>query len=243
MMFRLQDSQGQRVEHATAMYLLNRELARAADFADLLAIVIREVGKAAQADVALSMPDETQEGTLIPYFAGTWPLGEKEQRIASWVFRRGRSAGRGTEMLPFAEGVHLPLIAGERTVGVLSLRARVSAAIAGSQQDLLEGFVRQIALAIDRQRLRDAEQRAKMLEQSERLSKTLINSLSHEIRTPIAVISSAASTLNAARDPSLTTVPWAMVDEIQAATQRLKPIGEQSPQHDEAGVRACQTEA
>ena len=168
----LRDPERRRVQHATAMCLLTRELAQVSDFADLLAIVIREVGKAAQADVALSMPHETQGGTLVPYFASTWPLGEKEQRVASWVFRRGRSAGRGTDMLPFAEGVHLPLIAGERTVGVLSLRARASAAIIDSQQDLMEGFVRQIALAIDRQSLRDAEQRAKMVEQPERAAPT-----------------------------------------------------------------------
>jgi two-component system sensor histidine kinase KdpD len=77
---------------------------------------------------------------------------------------------------------------------------------------------------MDRQRQRDAERRARIVDQSERLSKALINSISHEIRTPLAVISSAASTLNAARDPSLTTVPWAMVDEIQQATDRLNRL-------------------
>ena len=86
---------------------------------------------------------------------------------------------------------------------------------------MLRGFLRQIALIIDGQRLRAAEQRTKMLEESERLSKTLLDSISHEIRIPISVISSATAILNAARDPSLKMVPWAMVDEIQEATRRL----------------------
>jgi two-component system, OmpR family, sensor histidine kinase KdpD len=68
---------------------------------------------------------------------------------------------------------------------------------------------------------RQAEQRAKIAEASERLSKTLLDSISHEIRTPIAVITSAASALDAARDPSLTRIPWAMIDEIQEGTRRL----------------------
>jgi len=76
-------------------------------------------------------------------------------------------------------------------------------------------------LLIDGQRLRAAEQRAKMLEESERLSKTLLDSISHEIRIPISAISGATATLNAARDLSLKKVPWAMVDEIQEATRRL----------------------
>jgi len=63
-----------------------------------------------------------------------------------------------------------------------------------------------------------------MAEESERLSKTLLDSISHEIRTPIAVITTAAGTLNAARDPSLTQVPWAMIDEIQEATRRLNRL-------------------
>jgi K+-sensing histidine kinase KdpD len=69
-----------------------------------------------------------------------------------------------------------------------------------------------------------AEQRARMAEESERLSKILLDCISHEIRTPIAIITSAASTLSGARDPSLTRIPWAMIDEIQEATRRLNRL-------------------
>jgi two-component system sensor histidine kinase KdpD len=213
-----------REQHATALYLLTRELAQATDFADLLAIVIREVGKASQVDVALSLPEDTPDGSLTLYFASTWLLSEKEQSVASWAFRRRQPAGRGTDTLPSAEGMHVPLLAGERAVGVLSVRFRDGTPLSASQRDLLEAFVRQIALVLDRQRLRDAEQRAKMVEESERLSRTLLNSISHEIRTPIAAISTAAANLGSARNDGHTEVPWAMVDEIQEATRRLNRL-------------------
>ncbi len=219
-----QAAERRREQHATALYLLTRELAQATDFADLLAIIIREVGKAAQAEVALSLPQEGQSAALTPYFASTWSLGEKEQSVASWAFARRQPAGRGTDTLPSSEGQHLPLLAGERAVGVLSLRFHGEASFPADQRDLLEAFVRQIALVIDRQRLRDAEQRAKMVEESERLSKTLLNSVSHEIRTPLAAITSAASTLEAAQNPRLTEVPWGMVREIQESSRRLNRL-------------------
>jgi two-component system sensor histidine kinase KdpD len=219
-----QAAERRREQHATAMYLLTRELAQATDFADLLAIIIREIGKAAQADVALSLPEETQENSLTPYFASTWPLSEKEQSVAAWAFGHRQPAGRGTDTLPSADGVHLPLLAGERAVGVLSVRFRDGGSFASNERDLLEAFVRQIALVIDRQRLRDAEQRAKMIEESERLSKTLLNSVSHEIRTPISAINSAAAALAAARNAERTGVPWSMVDEIQEAARRLNRL-------------------
>jgi len=219
-----QAAERRREQRATALYMLTRELAQASDFADLLAIVIREVGKTNQAQVALSLPEEFQNGQLTPYFASTWALQEKENSVASWAFLHRQPAGRGTDTLPSAEGLHLPLIAGEHAVGVLSLRFHDPASLPTEQRDLLEAFVRQIALVLDRQRLRDAEQQAKLVAESERLSRTLLNSISHELRTPIAAITSATSNLKEARQTHRSELPWNMVDEIQEAAQRLNRL-------------------
>jgi two-component system sensor histidine kinase KdpD len=217
-----QDAERRREQRATALYMLTRELAQASDFADLLAIIIREVSKATQADVALSLPEETQESALTPYFANTWSLADKELSVASWAFSHRQAAGRGTDTLPSSEGLHLPLLASERAVGVLSLRFRDPAALTTEQRDLLDAFVRQVALVLDRQRLRDAEQQAKLASESERLSKTLLNSISHEIRTPIAAIRSAVSNLGELGTPD--ELQRKMVSEIQEATQRLNRL-------------------
>jgi len=217
-----QAAERRREQRATALYLLTRELAQASDFADLLAIVIREVGKAAETEVALSLPEEGPEGTLTFYFASTWPMTEKEKSVATWAFLHRQPAGRNTDTLPSAEGLHLPLMAGERALGVLSLRFRGSAPLTTERRDLLESFVRQIGLVLDRQRLRDAEQQAKLVAESERLSKALLNSISHEIRTPIAAITSAASSLSEAGGG--TVFQGAMVEEIQEAARRLNRL-------------------
>jgi two-component system sensor histidine kinase KdpD len=219
-----QAAERQREQRATALYMLTRELAQATDFADLLAIVIREVGKAAPADVALSLPEENQHAQLTPYFASTWAMHEKENSVASWAFLHRQPAGTGTDTLPSAQGLHLPLVAGEHAVGVLSLHFRDSVPLSTEQRDLLEAFVRQIALVLDRQRLRDAEQQAKLVAESERLSRTLLNSISHELRTPIAVITSATGNLQEARQRNHLELPWTMVDEIQEAAQRLNRL-------------------
>jgi two-component system, OmpR family, sensor histidine kinase KdpD len=217
-----QAAERQREQRATALYLLTRELAQASDFADLLAIIVREVGKAANAEVALSLPEDTPNRPPTPYFASTWSMAEKEQSVASWAFLHRQPAGTGTDTLPSAAGLHLPLVAGERAVGVLSLRFREVATLTTGQRDLLDAFVRQIALVLDRQRLRDAEQQAKLVAESERLSKTLLNSLSHEMRTPIAAIASAASSLSEPRAPA--ELRQTMVGEIQQAARRLNRL-------------------
>jgi two-component system sensor histidine kinase KdpD len=126
--------------------------------------------------------------------------------------------------LPSAEGLHLPLLAGAHAVGVLSLRFRDPAPLPADQRDLLDAFVRQIALVLDRQRLRDAEQQAKLVAESERLSKTLLNSISHEIRTPIAAITSAASNLAETGASRAGEFERTMVGEIQEAARRLNRL-------------------
>ena len=219
-----QAAERRREQRATALYLLTRELAQASDFADLLAVIIREVGKATQAEAALSLPEETSTASITPYFASTWAMAEKEQSVASWALLHRQPAGCGTDTLPSAEGLHLPLLAGERAVGVLSLRFRDPAPLPADQRDLLDAFVRQIALVLDRQRLRDAEQQAKLVAESERLSKTLLNSISHEIRTPIAAITSAASNLAEAGASRAGEFERTMVAEIQEAARRLNRL-------------------
>jgi two-component system sensor histidine kinase KdpD len=95
-------------------------------------------------------------------------------------------------------------------VGVLAIRPHHSNAVPANQQALLEAFVSQIALVIEREFLDEAAERAAMLSESERLYSTLLNSISHELRTPIATIMGAAGNL---------IEPTARVDE--AARQTL----------------------
>jgi two-component system sensor histidine kinase KdpD len=211
-----------REQRATVLYLLTRELAEASDLAQLLAVVIHQVGKAFQADVAISLPDETDSKSLTPYFAGTWSLPDKEQTIAAWAFHQRQSAGRETDNLPSSEGLHLPLVAGERAAGVLSLRFYDSTPLLPAQRDLLDAFVRQIALVLDRQRLRDTETQAKLLAESERLGTTLLNSVSHELRTPLAAISSVAGGLRAAG--TLNPAQQSLIGELDEAARRLNRL-------------------
>jgi len=109
-------------------------------------------------------------------------------------------------------------------LGVLSLRFKGKTPLATQQRDLLDSFVRQIALVLDRQRLRDSEQQAKLVSESERLSRTMLNSVSHEIRTPIAAITNAATNLCEPQRGGLNEFQQTMVAEIQEASKRLNRL-------------------
>ncbi len=217
-----QAAERQREQRATALYLLTRDLAESPDLAQLLAVVIQQVGNTFRADVALSLPDESQTAPVTPYFASSWVLSDKEQTVATWAFQHRQPAGRGTDSLPAGDGLHLPLVAGARAIGVLSLRFHDPASLSPAQRDLLDAFTRQIALVFDRERLRDAEIQAKFLAESERLGTMLLNSVSHELRTPLAAISSVASGLRAAG--ALNAAQQSLTVELDEATRRLNRL-------------------
>ncbi|MGO8677376.1 MAG: ATP-binding protein [Limisphaerales bacterium] len=217
-------SERRREHHATGLYMLTRALAQASHVADLLAIATEEIGNVSQSDVTVSLAGSSQDDALEPFPSGRWNLSGEELKVAAWALHNRQAAGHGTSTSPSAEGLHLPLVAGQRALGVLSLRFRDHAPLATDQRDLLDAFVRQVALALDRERLREAEHHAKLAAESERLSKTLLNSISHEMRTPLAAITSAASALSETSDAVPHRLQKDMADEIQEAAQRLNRL-------------------
>jgi two-component system sensor histidine kinase KdpD len=109
-------------------------------------------------------------------------------------------------------------------LGVIGVRLSQTNPPNLEQSNLLEAFVRQAALVIDRQRLHDAAQLSRLAAESERLSKTLLDSISHEMRTPIAAITSATGALNEANLAAQPALAATLVCEIREAVARLNRL-------------------
>ncbi len=213
----------ERGARASALYQLTGELAAAKDIDDIFCTVIRQIGNIFKMEVALLLPNAHSPLALSPYTASKWSPGEKEQAFIAKAFARNQAVGRGTEFYVEAEGFYLPLSAGDTPAAVLALRwKRKSNALTVPQHSLLDDFVRQISVAWDRQRLRDVEMDNKFLAESERLGRTLLNSISHELRTPIAAITSAASGLHSS--DNLSPAQKSLASEIESASARLNRL-------------------
>ncbi len=219
-----QAAEREREERATALYLLTRELAEGKDFTELLGGIIRQLGEVFKTDVAVLLPDTDSQNELVPYPFGTLELSEKEAGVAAWAFRNSKPAGRDTDTLPSSEALYMPLVTPSGCVGVIGLRSKEDRQLTLQQRNLLENFIRQIALVLDRQRLSDADQTAKLLEESERLSKALLDSISHELRTPIAAITGAASGLEDLGETNNPSLRLALTREIREAGRRLNRL-------------------
>jgi two-component system sensor histidine kinase KdpD len=120
----------------------------------------------------------------------------REMLVARWVFRHGHLAGLGTQTLPQAKGLYLPLRASHRVIGVLRLEPSQSQGLLdGDSLRFLEALGSQVSLAIERENLSRQAQEVRVQIEAERMRSALLSSVSHDLRTPLTVISGAASSL------------------------------------------------
>ena len=208
-----------REERATALFQLSRALGAAKTLDDAVFAALRQVDELFGAESALAFVDENS-GTLVPHFAGSFPLEGKEAGVADWTFHNRRPAGRFTDTLPGSAGYFVPLLSEDKALGVLGVRLPEKESLTLAQRDLLEGFGRQLALIIERDHLRAAGERERILVESEKLHHALLESVSHELRTPLAVITGVSENLpkaDASRRESL-------LGELSTAVRRLNRL-------------------
>jgi two-component system sensor histidine kinase KdpD len=158
------------------------------------------------------------DGRLVPHPAGSLLLAPDELAVAETVRRSGRPAGRFTDVLPTGRVLHLPLRRGNEVVGVFSVNLGDDLRqLSSAQRELLDGFAAQIALLVERESLRAAGEREKILAESDRLHRTLLDSVSHELKTPLSVLRTAAEKL----DTDDARKRASLVGEVRTATSRL----------------------
>jgi two-component system sensor histidine kinase KdpD len=141
------------------------------------------------------------------------------------VWLHGKPAGESTSNLPGAMGLFLPLLTRQGRLGVLAVRrAERTLAISSRQRLLIETFAEQATLALERVRMADERQRARQQAETERLRSTLLSSVSHDLRTPLATITGAASSLADAGMQLPEATRRELAAGIPEQTQRLNDL-------------------
>ncbi|AZT89693.1 sensor histidine kinase KdpD [Caldicellulosiruptor changbaiensis] len=185
----------ERGDNLEALYSLSRDIAALADFEEVLNKIVERMYEILQKPVALILPNE--RGTLqVKATSGEWTedfWDENEKGVATWVFRKGEKAGRGTDTLNNAKGFYLPLQVGKRAEGVMGIY--LCDDIEKEKLLLAEAFAGLIAVAINRVRLYKQAQEAKFVAESEKVRSAIFNSISHDLRTPLSSIIGAVTTL------------------------------------------------
>jgi two-component system sensor histidine kinase KdpD len=222
---RAREAAERRREHrASALNRLLESVTATASLEDGLAQSVHEVDAlfGCRTAVLLAKADGSLDDE--PHPTSTFSPDAKSRAVAAWAFARGQAAGRFTDTLPDADALYLPLQTSKNRQGVLGVRLEKREAWTLDDNDLLETFAAQIAVMIESYRAIEAAQQARMVVESERLYHTLLDSVSHELKTPLAVIGAATEGLDTQLKDSGPPLSQTFLDEIKAANRRLDRI-------------------
>ena len=188
------ESAQKRERRTFALYDLSRKIAAESNLQTILDTVVTTVSQTIAGEAAILIP-AGEKGTVAEMATAPDRNSEidvKERAVAYWALEHGRRAGRGTDVLGAAEYTYFPIRTENETIAVLAVRTET---LLPEQMQVLETLTNLAAIAIGRVRLAKEVQQAQLLAESERLHAALLNSISHDLRTPLASIIGSVTSL------------------------------------------------
>jgi two-component system sensor histidine kinase KdpD len=190
------DAAQNREADTALLYSLSRELAAADSHESVLKAIQTHLEAGFGRDVVIYLPLGDSMRPVLGTDSPQPAPGETELSLALWSYRHAEPAGSGTNTLPSAEPRFLPLKTSRHTVGVLSFKPLDPARpFTPDQRRMLESFANQAAQAVERVNLSEQTRQIKLLQAAEKLQNALLNSISHDLRTPLVSITGALTSL------------------------------------------------
>jgi two-component system sensor histidine kinase KdpD len=180
-----------REQETRQLYSLSRELSATVEQDVIVNRIVNHAQQTFHCEAALYLP--VSDFLRIAAHSKGFLAKQDELATAIWAYEHGQSAGRGTKTTPSAAGHYVPLTSAQRIIGVLALF--VSQELSLEQQRLLDAFATQSALAIEAVQLGQEAQQAHLLREKEKLQTAVLNSISHDLRTPLVSITGTLSSL------------------------------------------------
>ncbi len=186
----------ERERRTAALYDLSRRLAATRGRKDLGQATVEKVRELFDCDACVLLSDlESHELQPMPGSLTGFEQLANETLVARWVADHMTRAGHGTDTLAGAAATYFPLVADENSVGVLAVALNEALLQDQASIHLLETFASQLATAIHRANLAKHSHVAALQAETERLRSSLLSSVSHDLRTPLAVIEGSAESL------------------------------------------------
>ena len=205
-----------RLHQTDALLRVTQSAALAADPAKGLAEALRTIDELLHASTALVVRENDRSLPRTVHKASSFPPSPKEWGVAAWAYENRQCAGRFTDTLPESAATWFPLQTATATMGVLGVQLPQEARLDFTIRQTIEAFTLQLALVLEKEHFIQAIRHAEVVAQSEKLHRTLLDSVSHELKTPISVIHAAIDGMGDIHNP--------YVAELSTAVQRLQRV-------------------
>ena len=175
----------------TQLLSLTKQLSGTVEWDETINRVVRHIRQTFQHEVGLYL-DSDEELTLASH-SEAYLTENIDMSLVRWAHDYKQAAGMGTGTKPDDPVYYLPLVTANHSLGVLALL--IDEPLSLANQHLLNAFASQVALALDAVQLGEEAQQARLLREKERLLSILLNSISHDLRTPLVSITGTLSSL------------------------------------------------
>jgi two-component system, OmpR family, sensor histidine kinase KdpD len=218
------DKTKEREQRTLALYALSQKIAAESDLQRVLETFVERIAEAIKGEVIVLIHNPDAEALFevaaSPHYNTL--ADDKERAVAQWVLEHGQRAGRGTETLSAAQWLFFPVKTEDSILAVLAIKTGADGkTLASEQLQLIEAFSNLAAVAIIRVNLAKEAEQVKWLAESEKLHTALLNSISHDLRTPLAAITGAVTSLLSEETSYDAGTKKVLLDTINEGAQRL----------------------
>lgn len=203
-----------RLRQTDALLRVTQSAALAADSQKGLVESLRVINEFLGVQIALIVRNDDRSLPNVVHKASTFQPETKDWGVISWSYENKQSAGRFTDTLPESRATWFPLQTSTAMMGILGVQLPQDAHLDFNTRQTIGALTLQLALVLEKEHFIQAVSHAEVIEQSEKLQRTLLDSVSHELKTPLAVIHAS---LEGMAD---------IIAEITMAFQRLQRVVE-----------------
>ncbi len=185
-----------RENRTNMLYQISQSMLKTQGVYEIYPLVIMQLENLFGFPVHLYFPED--KGKLIRIRTGedtSQDHSQEADETAERIFRTGATMGHGLAAVASHSGCYVPVIGQSRILGVIAIACPEGTQMDAEQVTLLEAVAAQVALAVEREKVLEAEQSSKMEIERERLRNTLLRSISHDLRTPLTGIAGATNTI------------------------------------------------
>jgi two-component system sensor histidine kinase KdpD len=209
----------EREDKANALFQLSQKISQAKDLHSVLEVAKNTFLHFFTAEVCFifyknNIPEVEPTSSFSP--------SEKEIGVSIWAKQNKEVAGIFTDTLPYSEAMHFPISVQNEIVGTLGLKFSKSYVLDFSKREFLFEIIRQINLGIERELFEETQQKVFLLEQADKLHRSLFDSISHELKTPLTTIKGASHLLQT--QTLSTQARGELVNQIEKESNRLLEV-------------------
>jgi two-component system sensor histidine kinase KdpD len=214
----------EREDRTNALYEISQDIASSSNKDEFLGKVIYRIGRTL--DGSCSVVLRAKDGSLKWDAHKTYSpsLNDKEKDLAQRAFESTKASGWSTDIVPSSRSLFVPLKSPNEVVGILIYQPRTKRKLNLEQENLLYSIAQQLAVSLERHFFEKRLRESQRLEESEKLHQTLLNSISHEMRTPLTAVMGAATALSDQQNCHNPEYVQALAVQLLDASERLNRV-------------------